>query len=65
VYPSNARGEAFKYVIFRKKELFDMIDNYFYNFPLKTLKQNRVNLIKEFYTVRLYDNDKDVKKLNE
>ena len=65
VYPSNANGEAFKYVIYRKKEVLDMIDKYFYIYPLKTLKQNRVNLIKEFYTVRINDNNKDFIKLNQ
>lgn len=62
--PSNARGEAFKYIIYRKKEIFNMIDNYFYKYPLRTLKSNRIKLIKEFYVVRTYK-DTDVLKLNE
>jgi hypothetical protein len=65
VDPSNARGEAFKYIIYRKKEIFNMLDNYFNKYPLKTLKANRLNLIKEFYVVKSYIGTKDVLKLNE
>ena len=39
-----------------------MVDNYFNNYPLRTLKANRIKLIKEFYIVRTYKND--VLKLN-
>ena len=53
VDPSNSRGQAFKYVIYRKKELFNLRDNYFEKYPLKTLKSNRIKLIKEFYDVKL------------
>ena len=62
--PSNARGEAFKFIIYRKKEIFNMIDNYFNKYPLRTLKSNRAKLIKDFYIVRTYK-DTDVLKLNE
>lgn len=65
VQPSNERGEAFKYIMYRKNELFSMIDNYFSVYPLKTLKHNRIKLIKEFYNVRLGINSKDLVKLNE
>lgn len=64
VDPSNARGEAFKFIIYRKKEIFNMIDNYFNKYPLRTLKSNRLKLIKEFYIVRRYK-DTDLLKLNE
>ena len=63
--PINSKGEAFKYVIYRKDQLFNMIDKYFTRYNLKTLKHNRVELIKEFYTVRINPNNKDVHKLNE
>lgn len=59
--------EAFKYVIYRKKELYSIIDNYFINYPLKTEKYKRVNLIKQFYDLRTYNNNKnnnDINKLN-
>ena len=64
VDPSNSRGEAFKYIIYRKKEIFNMIDNYFNKYPLRSLKSNRLKLIKQFYLVRTYK-DTDVLKLNE
>ena len=64
VYASNSRGEAFKYTIYRKKELLYMIYNYLYKYPLKTLKANRVKLIKDFYVVRTYTLSDDVLKLN-
>jgi len=59
--------EAFKYVIYRKSELFSLIDNYFSKYPLKTKKANRVKLIKSFYDLRMYNNNNnkcDVNKLN-
>jgi hypothetical protein len=65
VDPSNDRGDAFKYIIYRKKEIINMIDNYFNNYPLRTLKANRLKLIKDFYVVRTYQNTNDVLKLNE
>ena len=60
--------EAFKYVIYRKNELFSLIDNYFSKYPLKTEKFKRVCLIKQFYDLRTYcnkNNIHDINKLNE
>lgn len=57
--------EAFKYIVYRKKELFNLVDNYFDKYPLKTKKCSRVNLIKEFYLLRIYINSKDISKFNE
>ena len=62
---SNPKIEAFKYVIYKKGELFNLIDNYFNEYPLRTEKMKRVNLIKEFYLVRLYNKNKDIVKFNE
>lgn len=45
----SSRTEAFNYIIYRKIELFNLIDTYFTKYPLKTKKLNRINLIKEFY----------------
>jgi len=42
-----------------------MIDNYFNKYPLRTLKSNRLKLIKDFYEVRIYKDSNDVLKLNE
>lgn len=42
--------EVYKYVLFKKNDLFQLIDNYFSKYPLKTKKLSRINLIKEFYS---------------
>jgi len=57
--------EAFKYIVYRKNELFNLIDNYFNKYPLKTKKSSRLKLIKQFYLVRVSKNNKDIEKLNE
>ena len=61
----NPKIEAFKYVVYRKAELFNLIDNYFSKYPLRTEKMKRVNLTKEFYLKRVSKNNKDIIKLNE
>jgi hypothetical protein len=33
-----------------------LIDNYFLNYPLKTEKMKRINLIKDFYDLNLSEN---------
>ena len=62
---SSPKIEAFKYVIYRKAELYNMIDNYFNKYPLRTEKMKRVNLIKQFYLIRPSKKENDVVKLNE
>ena len=62
---SSPKIEAFKYVIYRKAELFNLIDNYFSKYPLRTEKMKRVNLIKQFYLVRLSKKNEDLVKFNE
>jgi len=62
---SSPKIEAFKYVIYRKAELFNLIDNYFNKYPLRTEKMKRVNLIKQFYLVVTSKKNKDIFKLNE
>lgn len=57
--------EAFKYIIYRKLELFNLIDTYLSRYPLKTEKMKRVNLIKEFYALRVHRKSEDIKKFNE
>ena len=52
VDPVGGKVEAFKYVVYRKNELFNLIDHYFSIYPLKTAKKNRINLIKDFYLLR-------------
>ncbi len=68
LYPHNSKKEAFKYVIYRKKEVINLIDNYFIKYPLLSKKQNRLNLVKEFYLYLnnyLNNNNKDIAKFNE
>jgi hypothetical protein len=57
--------EAFKYIIYRKGELLNLIDNYFTKYPLKTEKMKRVNLIKDFYLLRIHAKSQDINKFNE
>ena len=54
IYILSTKVEAFKYVIFRKEELFNLIDCYFNKYPLKSAKSFRLNLIKDFYELRPY-----------
>jgi len=65
IYISSPKIEAFKYVIYRKTELFNLIDNYFNKYPLKTEKIKRVNKIKQFYLVRVDNKNFDIVKFNE
>ena len=60
----HGKTEAFKYIVYRKNELYNLIDNYFNKYPLKTKKYNRLKLIKQFYLVRVSKNNKDIEKLN-
>ena len=59
------KTEAFKYIIYRKLELYNLIDNYFRKYPLKTAKFHRLNLIKDFYCLWAHRNNKDINKFNE
>lgn len=57
--------EAFRHDIYRKNELFYLIDNYFNKYPLLSEKSKRLLLIKQFYLLRPYRNSEDINKLNE
>ena len=54
IYILSPKIEAFKYAVFRKNELFRLMDNYFSKYPLKTAKAARLFLIKDFYEYRPY-----------
>ena len=47
------------------ERLNNLIDNYFYKYPLRTEKMQRINLIKQFYLVRLSKKNKYIVKFNE
>jgi hypothetical protein len=55
--------EAFQYSIYRKSEILELVDVYFTNFPLKSSKASRLNLIKEFYQLEHHIN-LDVKRID-
>lgn len=60
--------EAFVYYIFRKKEILNLVDDYFNKYPLKaSSKLHRFNLIKNFYELKdhRYLNIKQVDKFNQ
>ena len=48
--------EAFQYSIYRKKEILDLIDNYFKKYPLRSAKTHKINLIQNFYSFKDYKN---------
>ena len=54
------KRQGFKYEIYRKVELFRLIDDYFSSYPLKTTKNKRLNLIKEFFLVKDYKDTEDI-----
>ena len=54
IYILSPKTEAFKYTVFRKNELFHLMDNYFNKYPLKTAKAARLALIRDFYLLRPY-----------
>ena len=41
--------EAFQYTIFRKKEILNLVNNYFQIYPLRSCKAARLNLINTYY----------------
>uniref|UniRef100_UPI002238B43A LAGLIDADG endonuclease n=1 Tax=Cordyceps blackwelliae TaxID=2164018 RepID=UPI002238B43A len=60
--------EAFKFIIYRKNELIGLKNNYFFKYPLKSEKMKRINLIEDFYELRIPKNQELIvnpKKLNE
>ena len=54
ISPVSPKIYAYKYVLYKKNDLFDLVYNYFSKYPLKTLKWERVKLIKQFYIARLH-----------
>jgi hypothetical protein len=56
--------DAFRHQVYRKNELINLIDNYFYLYPLRSEKNKRLLLIKDFYLLRIDRESKDIIKLN-
>lgn len=62
----NQKGSLnFKYVIYRKNEILDMLDNYFDKYPLMSAKKNRLLLIKDVYSLLNYKDVEGYSKLRE
>jgi hypothetical protein len=59
IYIVSPKIEAFKYTIYRKKEILNLLNNYLIKYPLKSAKNNRVKLITQFYELKSY---KDLNK---
>mgnify|MGYP002349432034 FL=1 len=49
IYPHSSKKEAFKYEIYRKEEIYDLVNNYFSIYPLRSVKKYRLKLINEAY----------------
>lgn len=66
IYILNSK-EAFKYTIFRKKEVLNLVDDYFSKYPLKSSKVRKFNLIKNFYLLvdHRHFNVNQIDKFNE
>lgn len=58
-----SKGEVFKYTIFKKKEVLNLVYVYFQICPLKSSKALKINLIKDFYLLEPYRN-LDVNKID-
>jgi len=43
--------EAFEYSIYRKQEILNLIDNYLINYPLKSSKRHKIDLIKQLFSL--------------
>jgi LAGLIDADG endonuclease len=56
IYILSPKIEAFKYTIYRKTEVLNLIDDYLKKYPLKTAKSFRVQLAKDYYLLREYKN---------
>lgn len=54
IYILSPKIEAFKYTIYRKNEVLNLIDDYIKKYPLKTAKSFRVHLAKDYYLLKDY-----------
>lgn len=56
--------DAFLYKIYRKKEVLNLVDNYFNNYPLRSNKAYKVKMIKDFYLYKDYINSDIINEYN-
>ena len=67
IYILSPKVEAFKYTIFKKKEILNLVDDYFKKYPLKSGKADKLNLIKDYYILRAQPKGRNLNnnKINE
>lgn len=56
--------DAFLYKIYRKKEILNLVDNYFNNYPLRSNKAYKLKMIKDFYLNKDYINSDKINEYN-
>ena len=61
---ASRKVEAFKYIVYKEAEWFNLIDNYFSKYPLKTAKRHKLRLVKKFFFLRLNSKRKDINNSN-
>jgi len=52
VYNHSKILNSYRFVISKKENVLQILNNYFTKYPSRTLKQNRLNLIKKYYELR-------------
>lgn len=52
MYSHSKSGNSFRFTISSKKDVLEILDNYFLNNSSRSIKQNRLFLIKEYYNLR-------------
>jgi hypothetical protein len=63
IYIPSPKTEAFRYVVYRKKELLNLLEKYFSLYPLKTKKMKRINLIKDFFLLKNNMQEKNINSI--
>jgi LAGLIDADG endonuclease len=56
--------DAFQYSIYRKKEILNLVDNYFNLCPLRSFKAYKLSMIKDFYAYKDYKNSDNPDNFN-
>ena len=59
-----ASKDAFIYKIYRKKEILNLVENYFNNYPLRSHKALKLKMIKDFYIYKDYINSDNINEYN-
>ena len=56
--------DAFLYKIYRKKEVLNLVENYFNNYTLRSNKAYKIKMIKDFYLYKDYKNSDIINEYN-